>query len=482
MNQTIKTQIDFMQESIIKARPMVAHLQTEKSVFEYLEPALTWSMKPEVFPYAELLRKHIVLEVQRLYGTRFAKMTHDQMEEGWVIETGAHLHVPRKFDKVGNSEGPQINQQYFQGQAFWAFANHALGRKLSISLSTGKVPLDNINSGAYLDLPALKTPITLASKKRHPDSPQTLIPATSKEEILKKMEQIEMLKRQRLLPQNQYELAILILNNFLHIQSSFSDQVATTHALLMDRIFPVKQITVDSEKIGIEFLANVLEDSNSLVHKIFADSQLREKFITSFAGILKGWQLGGSPFYTVLQKDEGYRLVNYEGDLNPLVIAKGLRNKTIFPYIIMKFFAFMVEAGISPNGAWSQAVYCTETKEKAVKFLRELGFTERAEVVQQIPTQIAAASACFGIHEVQGKFELVNAISVLLDPISYDIKSKLAISGNRAFLLATPFLYEYLVKQPGPVSYTDLKEDLQSAIFVDTSIPPVSSPYIVRYN
>lgn len=478
----MKTGLDFMQESILKVRPTLSYLKTAESVFEYLRPALTWNMKPDVFPYAELLQKHIVLEVQRLYGTYLAKIAQEQLKEGFVIETAAHLHVPRKYDKAGNTEGPQINAQYFQGQVFWGFANHRLGRKLSISLSTGKVPLDNINSGAYLDLPAFKTPITLASKKKHPDSPQTFIPATGKEDILKKMEQIEMLKRQKLLPQNQYEIALFVLNNFLHTQSSFSDQVATTHALLMDRILPVKQITLDSEKIGIEFLANILEDPNSLTHKIFADSAKREKFITSFAGILKGWPLGASPFYSVLQKDEGYRLVNYEGSLEPLTIARGLRTKTIFPSIIMKFFTFMVEAGICPNGGWTQAVYCTQTKDKAVEFLRELGYTKRADIVAQIPTYIAAASASFGIHNVKGNYELVDSISVLLDPIKYDVKNKLDISGNEAFILSTPFLYEYLIKQAALVNYNDLKEQLPSVVFETDNQPHISFPYLLRYN
>lgn len=475
--------IDAMQEAIVKVRPMVAHLKTAGSVFDYLNTALTWRIQPEKFPYAELLRRHIVLEIQRLYGTYLAGIANKQLEEGWAVETGAHLHVPRKYDKVGITEGPQINAVYFQGQVFWGFANHKLGRKVSISLSTGKVPLDNINSGAYLDLPSLKAPMTLASKKKHPDSPQTFIPATGKEEILKKIEQIDMLRRQRLLPQEQYDLAFLILNNFLHIQSSFSDQVATTHALLMDRILPVKQITVDSEKIGIEFLANILEDKNSLIHKIFADDKLREKFITSFAGILKGWPLEANPFYSIIQKDEGYRLVKYEGALDPWTIAKGLRTKKVFPSIIMKFFAFMVEAGISPNGAWTQAVYCTETKERAVIFLRELGYTERAEAVAAIPTHIAAANACFGIHKVQGNYELLDSISVLLDPDSYDIKSKLNISGNHALLVATPFLYEYLLKERSPLGYTDLKNQLRSSIFeADLRTSQVSFPYSVRYN
>src|SRR5882724_8980571 len=144
---TQKKKIQFMQQIIIEKRPMLAHLKTESSVLEYLQQALTMKMQKDIFPYAELLKKHIVLEIQRLYGNQFAKIANKQLEEGWAIETGAHLHIPRKFDKVGNVQGPQINQLYFQGQVLWAYANESLGRKLSISLSSGKVPLDNINSG-----------------------------------------------------------------------------------------------------------------------------------------------------------------------------------------------------------------------------------------------------------------------------------------------------------------------------------------------
>ena len=479
---SIKTKISHMQEKVIKERPLLAYLISDQPVNDYLNSALQWSLQEDKFPYAELLRKHIGLDIQRLYGNYFAKIANLQLKEGWAVETGAHLHVPRKYDKVGVTQGQQINAAYFQGQVFWAYANHNLGRKLSISLSTGKVPLDNINSGAYLDLPALKAPVTLASKKKHPDSPQTMIPATGKEELLRKIEQIEMLKRQRLLPQNQYEFAMLVLNNFLKIQSSFSDQVATTHSLLMDKILPIKQITLDSEKIGIEFIANVLKDKNSLTHKIFADSYLREKFINSFVGILKGWPIGANPFFSILQKDEGFRLVNYHGSLDPLVLAKGLKEKKIFPSVIMKFFVMMVEAGISPNGAWTQAVYCTQTKERAATFLRDIGFNERAEAVELIPTHIAAVSACFGIHESNEKYELIDSISAMLDPIKYDLRNKLDISCRQALLLATPFLYEYLVRQPAPVSYAELKDELSFAIFNDNvEAPQLPFSYNVSY-
>lgn len=481
--KAITKKIQSMQEFILKERPLLAQLMSKKPVKEYLESALTWKMQPDKFPYADLLRKYIVLEIQRLYGNSFAKIANIQLKEGWAVETGAHLHIPRKYDKVGVTQGYQINPVYFQGQVFWAYANHNLGRKLSISLSTGKVPLDNINSGAYLDLPAFKAPVTLASKKKHPDSPQTLIPATGKEEILKKIEQMEMLRKQRLLPQNQYELGMLVLNNFLKIQSSFSDQVATTHALMMDKILPVKQITIDSEKIDIEFLANIFKDKNSLTYKIFADSSLREKFINYFVGILKGWPAGANPFFSIIKKDEGFRLVNYHGELDPKTLAKGLKEKTIFPSVIMKFFVMMVEAGISPNGAWTQSVYCTQTKERAVKFLKELGFTERAEAVAAIPTQIAAISSCFGMHEANGKYELADAISVLLSPEKYDISNKLELSCKNSLLLATPFLYEYLVKQQAMVTYEDLKNELPFTVFgTDINSSKLSFPYIVSYN
>lgn len=480
--QTTQTRIDFMQKNIIKERPMVRHLATEKSLIEFLRPALTWRMQGNIFPRAELLRSLIVSEIERLYGNYFAKKASKQLEEGWVIETGAHLHVPRKYDKAFTTEGPQINALLFQGQVLWAFANQKLGRKLSISLNSGRVPLDNTNSGAYLDLPAFKTLVTLASKKRHPDSPQTLIPATNEEEIHKKKEQMDMLKRQRLLPQNQYEVAMMVLDNFLAVQSSFSDQVATTHALMMDKILPIKQITLDSEIVGIYFLADLLEDTNSLIHKIFADSALREKFIASLADIRTGWPVGGSPFYRVSQKDEGFRLSRYEDSFDPFVLAEGLRQNTIFPTGVVKFFSMMVEAGICPSGGWTQAGYCTQIKEKATMFLDEIGYTERARVLRDMPTYIPVMSACWGLQKYQGKIELIDAISVLLNPLQFDLADKINISANQAFLVATPTLYEFILGKPPRLTYSDLKDELKFALFKpEEMIPHISFPYALRY-
>lgn len=453
---TIQTKIDLLSESVIKARPMLAKLLIDEPIIEYLRPALEWKMQDNIFPQANLLKQIIVAYIARLYDEATATIADDQLKHGWVIETGAHLHIPRRYNSALKKDEAQINPLLFQGQVMWALANQTLGNSISLSLNSGRVPLDNTNSGAYLDLPALKNPITLASKKKHPDSPQSLIPARSIEEINKKIEQIEMYRKQKVLPQEEYEIALQILNNFLKHQSSFSDQVATSHALLMNKILPITQITLDSEQIGLEFIISLLENNESLLHSIFSDSKLRTKFITDLGNIRTGWSNDYSPFYHIANKEEGYRLENYTGPLDPEMLVKGLREKTIHPTGVLKFFALMAEAGICPSGGWTQAGYCTDIRNKGAKFLKDIGFIEQGEALQKMPTYIAAVGPCWGLHKVNDRVELIDAITAILNPSIINMSAIKDMSSRQAFLIAAPTLYEFILEEYPSISYDDL--------------------------
>jgi len=259
------------------------------------------------------------------------------------------------------------------------------------------------------------------------------------------------------------------------VQSGFSDQVATTHSLMMNKILPIKQTTLDSEIVGMHFLRELLEDSHSLIYKIFADDLLREKFITMMQDIRTGWPAGGSPFYAVSQKDEGYRLSPYQGSFAPEDLVQGLRQKTIFPTGVMKFFAMMVEGGICPTGGWTQAGYCTDLKHKAVKFLQAIGYEERALALKPMPTEITAMTACWGVQHSEDKVELIDAITVLLNPTKFHFENVIHLTGMQGLLAATPTLYEFIIGQPLPVTYTQLRDVLDFA-FVEYTVP--FSPFL----
>lgn len=456
--------IEKMLASIIEKRPWLRLLNTDKNIFDYLRPAIDWKQQKDIFPSTALLSNIITSHIKRLYGESLADEAREQLEVSWVVETGAHLHIPRRYNRVAKIDEAQINSLLFQGQVLWSLAHQAFGHRLSIGLNSGRVPLDNTNSGAYLDLPALKVPFLLASKKRYPDTPQSLIPVIGVEEVERKIELLDMYKKQRILPEDQYLLGQEILTNFLKVQSTFSDQVSTTHALMLNKVLPTTQITLDSEFIGKDFMIALLKDSTSLTYKIFDDSSWRMKFLDYFSDIRTGWPKGGSPFYSISENDGSYKLTHYDGDLSPEIIIKGLKENALWLTGVMKFFIFMVEAGLLSSGGWTQTSYCTDVKNQAIKLLQELGYSERAEVLSQMPTNIAAVGPCWGVDEVDGTYQLLDAITTILNPSLIDSSKIITLTSNQTLLVATPTLYEFLLEEPARLSYKDLKEILQFAI------------------
>ncbi len=440
-----KSKINQIVKTILEKRPKLVELATEESVLEYYRPALEWKQNEEVFPNTSKLSEVITADIKRLYGPELADQASEHLKESWVIETGAHLNIPRRFDKPSVEQKSRINSVLVQGQVLWAASGKALGRNMSISLNSGRVPADNTNSGAYLDLPALKAPITLVSRKKHPDSPQSLISARTVEDIEEKIRLLEMYRIQKLLPEDQYLMGMEVLQNFLKVRSSFADQVATTHAMLLNKVLPLNQITLDSEPIARDYFIKLLKDKSSLIYKIFSDKTLTEKFTKAFVNIRTGWVEGETPFYYVLTADEGYRLVNYRGDLDPKIIVKGLEDGTMFLKGVLKYFALMAEAGIVPVGGWTQAGYCTEIKTQAIKFLNELGYSDRAEVLEKMPTHIAAVAPCWGIHqEENGDYLLLDPITMILNPSLINLTAIPTYTGNQVLLIGAPALYEFL--------------------------------------
>jgi len=450
--------INTMLQNIIQKRPKLRKLIADKSILDYLRPALTWKQQENIFPHAKTLEMIITAHIEKLYGEDAAALASKQLKDSWVVETGAHLHIPRRYNNLAQTEGAQINSLLFQGQVLWALANQRLGNHLAIGMNSGRVPLDNTNSGAYLDLPSLKTPMTLASKKKHPDSPQTFISARTKEDIEQKLELLAMYKKQRMIQEQEYELGLEILTNFLVVQSSFSDQVATTHALMLNKLLPNRQITLDSEPVGAEFIIKLLKDPTSLTYSIFTDPYRKALFYQYLKSIQTGWAEHGSPFYQIIQKGEGYRLVDYSGDLSPETIIKGLEERTLWPTGVMKFFAEMVEGGLLSVGGWTQTGYCTDIKMQSVKLLHKFGYKERAEALHKMPTHIAAVGPCWGIDKINGKFQLLDAITTLLDTSIVNLSYITNLTATQTLLIAAPTLYEFLLREPPVINYKDLTE------------------------
>ena len=130
----------------------------------------------------------------------------------------------------------------------------------------------------------------------------------------------------------------------------------------------------------------------------------------------------------------------------------------------MKFFAMMVEGGLLSVGGWTQTSYCTDIKMQSAKFLNVLGYTQRAEALVKMPTDIAAVAPCWGIDNVNGKFQLLDAITTILYPSSVNFSYIANLTGTQTLLIAAPTLYEFLLREVPMINYNDLTAISQFAV------------------
>ena len=366
---------------IVQARSVLVGLNTDGLVVDYLNKAQKWNPSHELFPQRGRLENILITETSRLYGPEVAGILKVGFNNTWAVETGAHLHLPKSYDRR-TDQGPSFNPLVFQGQIWWTVTTRNAGRSLNLSLNSGRVPLNNINSGSHLQYSIKEEiePIRLVPDKPYRETPQTLIPAITPENIAHKVEQITTLRDQRKITEEEFQLAMEILNNIKERSDCFSDQIVTGHALIMNKVVSnlgIEQLTMDSEIVGINYLIELFSDFNSLYSRIFSDTNLLNKFLHHFSGIYTGWTEDEGPFYEITYQDnkdqKGARISNYPGNLMPDTLVDGLKKKRLIPRGITKFLAFMMEGGLCPIGGMNQAGYCTEIKDCYFYYFSLLG-------------------------------------------------------------------------------------------------------------
>lgn len=453
-------QLGRLMESLFKVRPSLRNIATNTPFVEQLIPAMDWN--PANFPARNVLVNIICSETSRLYGHSVATDVRSSLCRSFAVETGAHLHLPRRRDVVTKHDRFDFTPVVSQGQVFFALAKKKSGHEINISLNTGRIPANNDNSGSHLDLPSLTDPIRLLPG-RFEKTAETTIPSTSFEDIKHKTLQLHGLLQSRKITQPEFLLGREILQQFQRFQGGFSDQIAVSHSLIFNKVFSnlgMTQVTLDSEKVGILFLSRLLNDSHSLIHHIFQTPELIIKFFTEFAGIDTGWSTDGNRgsvfFHHInrlekITKLESLNLVREDGSLflvsynnhfklpvDPTHLISGLNSGEIMPVGVLKFFSFMLEAGLCSVGGMNQAEYCNQIKQKTITFLRSLGVNKRVEQISQIPTSFVTISPSWGLVEINDQISGPSTMmSLALDPL---IKGEIAkiekISGKTALTLS----------------------------------------------
>ena len=465
MSKDLEQRINITISAITEIKPVLAAMNTDQPLVDYLKPALEWN-PPDIFPHRQDLTDSMVKQTSQIHGTETAEKLRAQLQRSFGVETGAHLSLPRRYDRISKKDGPQINPLVFQGQLFWVAASAHAGLELSVSASSGRVPLDNSNSGGYIDLPSVE-PITTANRKRYKDTPQTLVPAITADELAQKMQKLTTLKQQKKVPDAEYQIAQEIFAQFLNNPDSFSAQVAAANTLMQNKAFenPVQQITLDSELIGRDLMIQALSNPDSLTHQIFADRELHDLFMQKMSGIDTGWKEGQNPFYSVSQTDG--RLGNYTGELSPDVLIEQLNSGQIWPRGAMKFFTMMIDSGMCPIGGMNQSGYCTEIKNSAIDVAEKAKRSDQAEALRGMPTHLAVVTPCWGYSEKDGETKLLDGITTIFDPLTpTEFNKLLSISGRDALITGSPILHKFVVNADAQVIYPELRDALDGRVVV----------------
>lgn len=439
-----------MIQEIIVHRPGLAGLARADSVQDYLMPAFDWN--PVAFPYRSILSSILFEELSRLYRLNGVDkdLLREQLRVSWAVQTGEHISIPRVRECVNQKKHknglllPSHNPMVFQGVVYWAAMSLDYGFSFSIEMATGRVPPNNPLSGSYLEISPNMDLVRLVAEKWH-QTPQILIPAVGNEALL---------SIEKFLNSNKHLLSLdvftfwgEVIDCFAETRSSFVDQVASAHSLIMSRVMPIQQLTVESERIAVDFLIKLLQDEHSLINEIFSHGDLLDYFLKKFSNIATGWDFGETPFYQVTQSGKGFRLKDYDGDLTPATLKCLLEQGVIYPKGVMKFFCFMVEGGLLSVGGMCQNVYCSEIRARAVEFLEYCGDNIRTQALRLMPTGLAVITPCWGLKN--GGERLVDVLDYLDSPIkNQDMKSFLQLRGLDSLNNAALVLYPFLTGKP----------------------------------
>lgn len=440
---------------ILEGRPALRRIAEAPTLREHLDSGLAWNPPTGVFPHRDALADVIVGEITRLHGGCAGQRTRDALAASWVVETGAHLNLPRRFDRAAVKDGPQANPLVFQGQTLWVAATVSRGLPAAISLSSGRVPVNNANSGCYLDYAPQAEPIRLASN-RYKETPQSLVPA------LPESKWNEVRRRA-----NGSAVAEAILAAMTKPAVRFADQIVRGHAAFMSLVLPaeVRHVTVDSERVGAEFLRELFHDETSLLFRVFSDAERTNRFIAEFADLDTGWKESQTPFNRLEPDRDPPKFAEYDGALDPACAREGLASGDLFAKGPLKFFAFMVEGGLCPIGGMFQSGYCTRIRDLAARLLRDMGHEARAQTLATMPTEIAVVTPVWGVSEANDT--LANALDLVERPLTRaDLKEIGGVSGRSALALATPTLAQLLLGERMDISHTTLARSLGDALVI----------------
>ncbi|MDR3425109.1 MAG: hypothetical protein P4M13_08605 [Alphaproteobacteria bacterium] len=383
-------------DNLLALRPTLRPLAEAQNLGQYLAPVLAWKFQPSLFPCAQLFLDLVQQEIDRCYGKNTAMQVAAQLKSNFTVETGVHVSLPRLYDRATVHSIPlnNVNTLTFQATLYSAAARLAVGQAFHISCSTGHISLSNINSGAYFQ-PDVEHCLRLQPNK-FDKTPQTYLPPLTEEGFHK-------ILRGKTLSADGQKRAELFRKNIQNHPDNFSRQIATTHAALYNEVLPqdIRQITFDFELVVPAYLIALLENPQSLTHRLFTTQGGRDFLRNEFNDVITAWKTDIPPF-DVLENRHGHLHVShapYLGSLSPKSLCEALEQKKILPKTALSFILFMLEAGLAPTGGMRQTHYATQIRDKLVGWLRrEYPDDPRIESLAVLPTDRAILTPLWGVN------------------------------------------------------------------------------------
>lgn len=468
---------------IIDERPQMEGFIGASTLRDYFSPVADWGVDRSVFPYADKYIEIIRSEVARIHGDSSAKEAEMALRRNFVVNAGPHLCLPRTLDSMsmsGRKDPNTMNTLVFQSNILFSAFSKSFGNGVGVGLHTGKTALNYFLNGGYLQLSEPDDILKLGTRGQLA-YPQMYIEAISSEELDAKRTQLALRKEK--LGDRKYHLADRVLEKMAQHKEKFSDQICVGHDYLYQDVIGgnagSRLVTIEAEKADIEFLCQILSDDTSLMHKIFSDRRLLEKFKESFSNIQTGWK-SGEGFFTSIENGKISNR-NIGEVLSPMTLVQLMKLGKIFPRNVLLQVALTIESGVLALGGMNQVQFGTEVKEKSVVFLREIGEEERADKLSTMPTDRAFLTPIFAVTNGKGKHLSMTSyddyLSGAVDFSKITAEQILGIGAKESLILSFPALYRFLKKKPLPEKlYSDLQVVSESSGVVVVNRNPALLP------
>ncbi|MFA6529060.1 MAG: hypothetical protein WCT46_06000 [Candidatus Gracilibacteria bacterium] len=418
--QNLAPLLDKMKEAIWNRRPILGEIMkkhSNKILYDYSKDFIDINPTPHLDNRKKELIKTAEYLIKNRLGENISKEIATQLTKLPLVSTADH-HAPIDNPFWINSniisslpliENTDPDYKYLVVFSFASVScNNASGFPRGIEFHGG-----SRGSGKYIRLPILpdKTKMGVVYGMR----------AFCKDDLEKAKTLLEKKIHERDVEKERGEKITEILNKYFENKDVLSapdlqSQITKINYLLWPQLFHKAKngkteldkkipdlIYLEIETLVTELLINHhLKDPKSLIYKLFFDKRYQELIAKDFNNLPGAFSLeeewGTYMFWGICENHHRVRLELkngklsskkdiYQHEFTPEGVEKSLREKQIFPSMILCYLIISLYYGMKCLGGFCQVHDLTLAKKAWIKILEKLGQTEEAKGVEPIQTK-----------------------------------------------------------------------------------------------